>query len=65
MIRIVYHNTYASQQNLTKRIRKKHLEGLAYHPPVVGVGFIYQLFKVIAGENSRPAPVREHCFCTD
>jgi hypothetical protein len=33
------------------RIGNKHLEGLAYHLPVVGVGFVFQLFKVIAGKT--------------
>jgi hypothetical protein len=37
------------------RIGKKHIEGLAYHLPVVGVGFIFQLF-MIGRENFRTAP---------
>jgi hypothetical protein len=34
---------------------KKLLEGLAYNLLVDGVGLVFQLFKLIVGENSQPA----------
>jgi len=54
-------------QNLTKRIGKKHLEGLAYHLPVVGVDFNFQLFMEFGGENFRTAPAWDwgRCSYTD
>ncbi len=54
-------------KRITKRIGKKHLEGLVVHLPVVGVGFTFQLFMELEMGTFRTDPAfdRERCSYTD